>query len=329
MRYFLTLTTFLLFMPLSFAARLDVDTMQPGEIKRVSWEGYPVLIYRRTVSQIQQLKSSKTPIVDPNDLLSALIATARKNGNHFSSMLLHGAKDVEQKPTRSKNDEFLVVMGMTSYFGCYIELDVERGVFIDPCSDAEYGLDGRLKQRNKREYYHLFVPAHTYDGGILIIGEESKEAVEILDFSPDIMKLSIPDEEKLLEAIQWQKFEVASSLIKKQGISNYETVTGATALHVAAIKGSPQIIEDLVGVGFDVNHVGLNGVTPLQLALLGKHGNEDNVIALLQMGARTDAFCQQNRCTQSALEYLQDRYPSDSKAGLEQLLNELQRRAHQ
>ncbi|KAK4206391.1 ankyrin repeat-containing domain protein [Rhypophila decipiens] len=63
-----------------------------------------------------------------------------------------------------------------------------------------------------------------------------------------------------------------------------DTRSGETALHLAASQGQADIVEHLIGAGFNVNAITNGGVTPLQLA--AKSGNAMTVLALLQRGAR-------------------------------------------
>jgi len=300
------------------AEGIDVSSLKPGEVQPGDWNGFRVLVYKRssddvTALQRQEVSFSKALHYD------ALTTVARSYGNDFASNLMHGSSRLEEQALRSHRDDVVVLLGLSTYFQCAINFIEEESVFTDPCSKTTYGLDGRIINPNRREGYHLLIPPHYYEKGHLFIGSKSTEDIPIVDFSPDLKSSKISTNDKLLEAIQWQKYNLVRSTLEDSINNNYELATGATALHVAAASAPPTIVEALINSGFDVNHITKGGVTPLQLALLGQ--KNENVVELLKHSAKTSEFCNGNRCTKSAFSFLTGFHSDLTKAEFLELIN--------
>ena len=131
--------------------------------------------------------------------------------------------------------------------------------------------------------------------------------IKTLDFTPDIQTLNISVGEKLVEALEWRKPELALQFLNDPAVLQFKTVTGATALHIAATKASPDIIEAVIKRGFAVNAVTTSQLTPLHFALFS--GQDDNAIALLRHGASINEVCFEQQCSKSAKAVLLQFYP--------------------
>lgn len=303
------------------AKSIDITEMKPGELKKASWEGSLVYVYKRTPEQIKSVRSQSISESTSSTLEATFTTIARSYDNRRASLIRYLTLELDDKPSRSIRDDILVVLGFSSYFGCLVTLESKNGQFIDSCSNAHYGVDGRIQRTNNREIFHLLIPPHYYEGDNLIISSETKATVEMLDFSPDIMSLKMSDGEKLIEAIQWDKKEVILQLLARKKGFSYRTRTGASALHGAAGNSDPEVIEKMVQLGFDINEQTDSGITPLQMALLA--GNEPAAVTLIRLGARTDSFCNFWTCSKSAEEFLMDSFPQASPKMIKDHLKQL------
>lgn len=301
----LLLITLFLLSIVANAASLDVSKLRAGEVQYLQWHGMPVLVYKRTADEITQLRQSTTTAADDDYLAQISLTMAKAHNNRMASVLMTETQRLNAMPLRSLRADIVVLLGVSSYFGCKIELRAQQ--FIDPCSGSYYDLAGRLLNPGQREFYHLLIPPHEYQAEQLIIGGEVENQIKTLDFTPDIQTLNISIGEKLLEALEWRKPELALQFLKDPAVLQFKTVTGATALHIAATKASPDIIEALIKRGFAVNAVTTSQLTPLHFALFS--GQDDNAIMLLRHGASINEVCFEQQCSKSAKAVLLQFYP--------------------
>jgi len=300
------------------AEGIDVSSLQSGEVQLGEWNGFRVLVYKRSNDDVAALQNREVNFSKAFHY-DVLTKVARSYGNDFASSLMHGSSGLEGLALRSRRDDVVVLLGLSTFFQCAINFIEEERVFTDPCSNTKYSLDGRIINPNTREGYHLLIPPHYYEKGHLFIGSKSTEDISVVDFSPDLKSLNISTNDKLLEALQWQKYNLVRSILEDSINSNYEIATGATALHVAAASAPPSIIEILVKTGFEVNHITKGGVTPIQLALLSQ--KNENIVELLKHSAITSEFCNGNRCTKSAFSFLTGFHSDLTKAEFLELIN--------
>lgn len=287
----------------SFSQSIDVTKLTEGELLSATWEGEPVYVYKRTPAQIETLRSKLFQGMDLNALAPAIERVAMSTSNERASQILHFLLKLEDRPTRSIRKDILVISASSSGLGCRIEHISEDESLTDPCSGSVYGLDGRIEQANEREPYHLLIPPHYYlDENMLIIGSDPEEQVKIYDFSPNIIMMKGSSAEKLIHAIQWKKKSIALILLKNKEVVNYTNHHFSTALHVAAARGDTHLINEMISAGFDVNHINNGNITPLQVAVMANH--EQNIATLIKSGAKREAFCKLDRCTESVEDFM-------------------------
>lgn len=289
------------------------------------WHGVPVIVYKRTTAEIVALKRrvQEQPMEPDRQYYQWL---ARSHGNWWASAVRHGERAVRPSKLRSLRDDVLVVLGISADLGCGLQLEQGAAPFSDPCSGAQYDSVGRILAPNARERHNLLIPPHFYQGDVLVLGRQADAQVVEEDFAPDIQALSISDGAKVIEAVQWRQQDLALRYAAKKGSNEYETVAGASALHVAAAKGSSSLVSALIKLGFDSNKIARNGATPLHFALLA--GNEENAAVLVALGARMDAFCSGGRCAESAESFLKkNRRVNDSTDVIERVIARLQESA--
>jgi Rieske Fe-S protein len=305
---------------LANAASLDVSKLQAGEVQYLQWHGMPVLVYKRTADEMSQLQKLTTKAAEDGYYLQLISHhNAKSKGNSRASALMVATYRLNTNPLRSTRPDIVVLLGISSSFGCKIELRAQQ--FVDPCSGSHYDLAGRILNPGQREFYHLLIPPHEYQAEQLIIGGKVETQIKTLDFTPDIQALNISVGEKLIEALEWHKPELALQFLKDPAVLQFKTVTGATALHLAATKASPDILEALIKSGFAVNAITTSQLTPLHFALIS--GQDDNAIMLLRHGASIYEVCHEQQCSKSAESVLLQFYPDLSSDKVDERLRKL------
>ncbi len=140
--------------------RVQIGSMQPGEVRQVLWEGRPVLVYHRTADDIAALNQANP------DLLDAESADSRQPAWAKNAL-------------RSKLPEYFVSIGVGTDFSCPVGLLVASdeafmsqpwmGGFVDECRGARYDLAGRVYQGQYADE-NLIVPDYRIDGDVLVLG---------------------------------------------------------------------------------------------------------------------------------------------------------------
>lgn len=134
------------------AISVDLSTIGPGQVTSVVWRGQPVLVMRRTQSQVDALAKTNDRVLDDDD------------PSDWQPQYVDPIH-------RSAKSEFLVVLGNCTHLGCVPNLDVETGRellggwwpggFHCPCHDSIYDHAGRVVRgpapRNLRVPPHVFV----------------------------------------------------------------------------------------------------------------------------------------------------------------------------
>lgn len=300
------LLPFLLIITFSFTCKAEiiVKNIKPGHTIGATWNDLPVIVYKRTDSEIEALKTSsqeQTNFEIAKRHYRAIQHFALSSGNELATELF-GNIILEKLESRSVQKEILVVLGVSSRAQCYIETDINKKTFFDPCSQAQYDTNGRILKPNNRENHHLLIPPHYYKDGNLIIGLESSEPLKTIDFSPDIMSIDTSSGQKLVTALMWNKDELVTILLKDTNVVKFQTPTGATALHIAANKSTPKIINQLVQAGFDINLPTKDGISPIQFATI--YDNISTAREFIKLGAVTGSYCVKDRCTIELEEFI-------------------------
>ncbi len=151
------------------AVRVDVSTLQPGEMQTVEWRGKPVWIIRRTPEQLAALPKLDPQLADPKSIRKPDELTPEYARNEWRSI----------KP------EFFVGVGICTHLGCSPGAkftpgpqpslpDDWAGGFLCACHGSTFDLAGRVF-RNKPAPDNLEVPPHMYVAdNVLLIGEDKK-----------------------------------------------------------------------------------------------------------------------------------------------------------
>ena len=141
----------------------DLSHLAPGEQLTVEWRGKPVWIIRRSQAMLDTLKQQNKQLRDPNSL-------------------------VEQQPDyacnlyRSRNPEYLVLVGICTHLGCSPKYYPQAkslgadwpGGFYCPCHGSSFDLSGRV-YKGVPAPINLEVPPYSFiDKHTIVIGIDEK-----------------------------------------------------------------------------------------------------------------------------------------------------------
>jgi ubiquinol-cytochrome c reductase iron-sulfur subunit len=145
---------------------VDISSLRPGELRSIVWRGQPVLILRRSADQVASLTQTNDRLLDDTDAADS-------------------QPDYVDAEYRSRNPEFLVLLGNCTHLGCVPRQDTEfgrkflgdwfPGGFHCPCHDSIYDNAGRVVRGPAPS--NLRVPPHYFASSTeLIVGIDSAEA---------------------------------------------------------------------------------------------------------------------------------------------------------
>ena len=142
--------------------KVDISKIQVGQKIQVAWRKQPVFVIRHSKEALASLSKIEEKLDDPQ---SINIDEPYRNIN----------------PTRSTSDEFTVIAGVCTHFGCspkyYPEMEPQPwdqewiGGFFCPCHGSMFDIVGRVF-KGVPAPTNLKVPPHTFSGNILTIGED-------------------------------------------------------------------------------------------------------------------------------------------------------------
>ncbi len=124
---------------------VDVSALEPGQSKKVMWQGKPIFVKRRTKEEIEE--AAATALTD----------------------LPHPEADATR--VQEGKEEWLVVIGICTHLGCVpLGNEGEYDGFYCPCHGSHYDVSGRI--RKGPAPYNLPVPPYRFLSDTVIkIGE--------------------------------------------------------------------------------------------------------------------------------------------------------------
>lgn len=146
--------------PVVPSLRVDISHLQPGDVEFVNWENRPIVIYRRTEADIEQLGAPGQRLLD-----AASVSSEQPQGlnNDFRSPL----------------PEWFVAIGLGTGHGCTLELlpaseelfqrKAWTGGFVDSCGKDRYDFAGRVYD-GQYATRNLTVPLYSVEENTLILG---------------------------------------------------------------------------------------------------------------------------------------------------------------
>jgi len=128
---------------------IDLTDLSFNEIKKVSWLGRPVIIVRRSKSEITAINARKTLLKDPLSDFSVQPSFAKNNN-------------------RSIREDIFVVFGNCTHLGCIVKtrLTPSESRFNCPCHDSKFDGSGRVfsnavAPRNLEVPNYVFISKNT------------------------------------------------------------------------------------------------------------------------------------------------------------------------
>ena len=141
--------------------RVDISGMQAGDAQFLTWEGRPVLIYRRSNADVVTLRSTDERIRDPD--------SARSTQPEFA-----------QNAWRSQEPDYFVAIALGTGQGCTVEVvpaggeifqgQAWQGGFMDSCGKDRFDLAGRVFD-GQYASENLQVPQYTLQDQMLVLGK--------------------------------------------------------------------------------------------------------------------------------------------------------------
>lgn len=149
-------------------ARADISRLEPGQQMTVEWRGRPVWIINRTAEMLESLEQIEGRLADPN------------------SEVVSQQPEYAQNRGRSRNPQFLVVIGICTHLGCSPTYRPEiapndlganwLGGFFCPCHGSRFDLSGRVYSGQPAPT-NLEVPPYSYeDDNTIIVGVDEENA---------------------------------------------------------------------------------------------------------------------------------------------------------
>ncbi|MFK7997247.1 MAG: hypothetical protein AB8B87_24170 [Granulosicoccus sp.] len=139
---------------------VDISNLEPGEVDFLTWEGRPVLVYRRMDSDVVKLRTTDDRLRDPD--------SARSDQPPFAQNIL-----------RSETADYFVAIALGTGQGCtvsHVPASGEafqgrawEGGFVDSCGKDRYDFAGRVYE-DQYASKNLKVPQYAIDGTTLILG---------------------------------------------------------------------------------------------------------------------------------------------------------------
>jgi ubiquinol-cytochrome c reductase iron-sulfur subunit len=140
--------------------KVGIGDLQSGQARLLTWEGRPVILYRRQDSDFARLRTADARLVDPGSARSEQPAAF---ANDF----------------RSESPELFVAIALGTDLGCsvdYLPPSEEPfqgqpwvGGFVDSCRKARYDLAGRVYE-SQYATRNLVVPQYSVSGDTLVLG---------------------------------------------------------------------------------------------------------------------------------------------------------------
>ena len=150
---------------LGVPTELDISKLEAGQMTTTVWRRSPIYVVRRTPDMVARIAGHDADLKDPNSDHSDQPAYARN-------------------PLRSRNAEFLVLVGTCTHLGCLPKQRFAAGElypswpggFFCPCHGSRFDLAGRVFAGSPASI-NLRVPPYSYPKEhLLLVGADEKGA---------------------------------------------------------------------------------------------------------------------------------------------------------
>ncbi|MCW5637101.1 MAG: ubiquinol-cytochrome c reductase iron-sulfur subunit [Rubrivivax sp.] len=144
---------------------VELQGMQPGELRTVEWRGQPVFVLRRSAEMVQSLQRHDDLLADP--------LSRRSQQPQYTA-----------NPERSIKPDFGVIVGICTHLGCIPTYRPTPGAadigaswpggFYCPCHGSKFDLAGRVF-KNVPAPTNMVIPPHRFlASGDLLIGSDTE-----------------------------------------------------------------------------------------------------------------------------------------------------------
>lgn len=142
--------------------KVDVSKLEMGAMLRVEWRGKPVYIVRRSAQALDTLSRVTSELFDPESDQS-------------------DQPEYAKNPTRSRDPELLVMLGVCTHLGCAPEFRPEVGTpgadkelvgFLCACHGSMFDIAGRVFKAMPAAANLPVPPYRTIEDGWLLIGDD-------------------------------------------------------------------------------------------------------------------------------------------------------------
>lgn len=141
----------------------DISKLRPGQVISLEWRGKPIIVYRRSESELETLDALEDKLRDPDS-------------------------EVDQQPEyatnkyRSRSPEVGVLIAICTHLGCSPKYRPEvgsvseewQGGFYCPCHGSKFDLAGRV-YKGVPAPTNLAVPPHWFPSeDVIVVGEDGE-----------------------------------------------------------------------------------------------------------------------------------------------------------
>lgn len=281
--------------------RVNLANPTLDSIQKTMWIDYPVIIHRRTPEQIKTLQTSFDNTAPLKKRWLSYRSIARYNGNEFASAIMQFTEKYisDKNVYMSETPEFGIFSLVSPIAGCAIIRD-EHG-FIDPCSGVKFDFAGRVIGNSDYDHLRLTIPPHQIVENKLEFLKEYK-AKEVVDFTPDILGMKLPDIDKALLAIDFESIDILKQIINENpSVTSQKNSTGSSILIFASIHDST--IDYVLSLDdIQIDHINDAGYTALLFAILAR--KFENAEKLILNGARIDSFSSKGITAKSLEQFI-------------------------
>lgn len=310
----------------NFLDPAEVNLVDPplDSVQRTLWNGYPVIIHRRTQEQLISIERSFQATPSKSQRILAYQSIARTHGHEFASAIMEFTENyiVGQNVYMSEVPEFGIYSLVSPVLGCAVA-KTDDG-FTDPCNNVEFDFTGKVKNHSGYGHLRLTVPPHRVVNNKLEFIEDYK-AKEIIDFTPNILDMSVTAIEKALFAIDFERLDILKK-IKEQSpeILTQQNSAGSNLVQLAAYHDTT-LDYLLYFESTKLEHVNNAGYTALKFAVWNE--KFENAEKLIKHGATPQGYFYNGSYVPSIYEFMVDelRFTEEAAKGIYKKLIEIEK----
>lgn len=272
---------------------IDVASIKPGQMELVAWDGKPVIVYKRTMKEINALKQYSRDKYLPQTyaLFMESMKFASRFANYVANYYMMDQRDLDTIPLRSKRDDIFVAIGYDTGTGIMLHKTEQHTFQAAKFEHKQYDLAGRHFISEKSKAYNLFIPPYYYKGDKLIIGVQNRlNEFKEYDFD-DIPYSKLTLNERLFFASLNCKLDIVKESLQNGANPNVKFNGGNTAITMAVVtrcKKKVELINTLAKYKPDFNACNNMNNSALDIAI---HSDFEVIKALVDNGADVNFNC--------------------------------------